>query len=58
MIVCYQEMRYTDNFAAVVDALKEAVADVHQAIETIEKGKVTSQEAYRLVREEDRKMLS
>lgn len=51
-------MRYTDNFAAVVDALKEAVADVHQAIETIEKGKVTSQEAYRLVREEDRKMLS
>ena len=53
-----REMAFTDDSAAVVDALRTAVADVHTAIETIENGKLTKEEAYQQVREEDRKMMS
>ena len=52
------EMAFTDDSVMVVAALKDAIADVNLAIETIENGKVSSQEAYRLVREEDRRMMS
>ena len=53
-----KEMAFSDDSTVVVDALKEAVSDVMLAIDMIEKGKLSTQEAYQLVREQDRKMMS
>ena len=52
------ETSFTDDSRALVELLKDAVADVQSAIATIENGKMSAEDAYRSVREQDRKMMS